>query len=136
MEYGNFGSQNDGRVPVFMHTFKLSEEVHQYLAALSMFTCEEKDIKSHGYFPCVDYPQLTEHHYYEGYFHSKPTSKKVQSLHPRKGHEYEKPAAPLPLRAFFHSFRQINSEWINDLKAKLTKFAAQIRTEEKKITTP
>jgi len=136
IEYGNFFGQNDARIPVFLETFKLSEEVHQYLSSLPMFTCEEKDIQSHSYFPCVDYPQLTDHKYYEGYFHSKPTSKPVQSLHPRKGHEYLKPAAPLPLRAYFHCFRQINSEWSNDLKNKLIKLAENIRAEGKKNTTP
>jgi len=137
MEYGNhFCAQNDERIPVFMQTFKLSEEVYQYLSSLPMFTCEEKDIQSHSYFPCVDYPQLTDHKYYEGYFHSQPTSKPVKSLHPRKGHEYLKPAAPLPLRAYFHCFRQINSEWSNDLKNKLIKLAENIRAEEKKLQPP
>jgi len=96
-----------------------------------MFTCDEKEIQSHGYFKCVDYPELTEHNYYEGYFHSKSTSKAVLSVHPRKGYEYQKIAAPLPLRAFYGSLRRINSDWINDLKTKLSKLAEQMAKQQK-----
>jgi len=118
---------------VCMQTFRLSEDVLQYLSALSMFNCDEKEIESHGYFKCVDYPELTKHIYYEGYFHSKPTSKTTLSVHPRKGHEYHKPAAPLPLRAFFEAFRKVNSEWINDLKSKLFKLVqGEIKKTEQK----
>jgi hypothetical protein len=54
----------------------------------------------------------------EGYFHAEPQAGSLTSLHPRKGRNFEKPAAPLRLRAFLAAVRSVNSGWIARLAAK------------------
>lgn len=62
----------------------------------------------------VDYPNIPDHYYAEGYCTATPSAKPTPSLNPRTGSEMMKNAAPLPLRAFFHSFRKLNANWINE----------------------
>ena len=62
----------------------------------------------------VDHPTLPDHIYYEGYFHALPTSKPALSLNPRSGMDFEKPAAPLRLRAFVEAVRRLNDSWIRE----------------------
>lgn len=73
-----------------------------------IFTCSGDKLLELGFARCVDYPQLREHVYYEGYFHSLRQSQAVQSLNPRRGYPFDKPAAPVQLRAFYTAFRETN----------------------------
>lgn len=63
----------------------------------------------------VDHPDLPEHHYLEGYFHTLPTMDDVLSANPRSGHGMQKPAASARLRAFGEALRQVNSPLLEEL---------------------
>lgn len=74
------------------------------------FDVPEDQMLQRGFQPCVDYPQLKQHIYYEGYFHSRARNYAVPSLNARNGRDYAKPPAPVPLRAFFAVFREVNKD--------------------------
>lgn len=108
------------RAPVVMVRYKLSSEVHNRFLAAPMFSSSQSELESFLLQKAIDYPKSKDTHtYYEGYFHSMPTSDALVSRNPRSGHEFQKPAAGDFIRGFYHSFRNLNSPFFTDLKEKL-----------------
>ena len=103
--------------PVAMHRVRLSDELLQYLLLDGIHTCAPSALGGRGFDACVDYPHILGHAYWEGYYHASLHSGAVTSVHPRKGRDFEKPAAPLRLRAFLAAVRSVNSEWFEQLAA-------------------
>lgn len=65
-------------------------------------------------FDHIKYSKQPNHKYYEGYFHAlSTTSGPFVSINPRSGLDFDKPAAPVRLRAFVEAFRRVNDAWIH-----------------------
>ncbi|PRP89019.1 hypothetical protein PROFUN_02297 [Planoprotostelium fungivorum] len=95
--------------PLAMDVTKFSPELQDYLFNQSLFQCKTKEeYISRGFYSCVDYPELPDHVYYEGYFHSQTTNSAVSSINPRDGSPFQKPAAPSSIRGFCIAFRDKN----------------------------
>jgi hypothetical protein len=82
------------------------------------------DSLSHGFVRASDNPRNHGHIYFEGYAHAHfPTlagaSTPCNSMNPRTGRDYEKPAAPAPLLAFFEATRRVNAELLADIAKRL-----------------
>lgn len=103
--------------PVAMQRLRVSDELVQYLLLDNMQSCTELAMGRRGFDACVDYPDIEGHTYWEGYFHSESQAGSVTSVHPRKGCNFEKPAAPWRLRAFLGAVRAVNSGWLERLGA-------------------
>ena len=76
-----------------------------------------------GFVKCIDYPQLPDHVYYEGYFHSCPSDGVVPSLNPRSGQTIDKQAAPNIIRAFFIAFKTKNFDALTSMKQEVKKLS-------------
>lgn len=100
-----------------LQRFQLEPELLKYLQNASIFQLPEAELESNGFKACIDYPTQPKHKYYEGYFHSLPQSTPKHSLNPRHFVPFDKPAAPMELRAFYTAFREINN--FDSLKDKL-----------------
>ncbi len=100
------------RFPVAFKASSLSPELLAYLQECSIFTCPEADLCTSGFESCCDHPRIPGHTYYEGYFHGLHTPTPMTSLNPRFGALFDKPAAPVPLRAFAQALRKCNASWI------------------------
>ena len=108
---------SDHRPEVGFSRYSLSPELLAWLLEADVFQCDEERLleKYQSCLKCIDYPHIPEHHYIEGYFHGLETSQSFQSLNPRTGHGFAKPAAPTRLRAFLTTFRQQNHNWLQPL---------------------
>lgn len=95
----------------------------QYLQAGCPFLLAEEgaweDPEQFGFKQCVDYPQLSHHVYYEGYFHAARSNDPIASINPRTGVEFPKPAATPRLRAFFLAFKEKNRLRFENLIAEI-----------------
>ena len=94
----------------------ISDELLSHLQSnINFVSLEEKELESNGFTRCIDMPSIPNHIYYEGYFHGlSSTSGAVNSMNPRLGLNMMKPAAPISLRAFINSFKELNKIWINN----------------------
>ena len=103
---------------------KLSPELLAWMLEEEVLSAEPQRLLQLGFDACVDYPQLPDHHYYEGYFHARGGGRPGDSgfdaslpakgsLHPRTGRCFDKPAAPPRLRAFIEAFRRVNQPWLD-----------------------
>ncbi|KAK3251400.1 hypothetical protein CYMTET_39265 [Cymbomonas tetramitiformis] len=96
----------------------LSDELLQYLSSdkHGVFQTAESKLESKKFCfkKCIDHPEIPGHRYYEGYWHaSNKTGAVLESYNPRTGALFEKPAAPIALRAFVEAFRRSNAGWIS-----------------------
>ena len=74
---------------------------------------DEAGLPAAGFVRCVDFPDIADHIYYEGYFHGlEATAMPVGSMNPRTGLGMAKPAAGPRLRAFLTAFRAVNQTWL------------------------
>ena len=93
---------------------EIRDDLLQYFQShIDFISFQEEELESNGFTKCVDQPKKPHHIYYEGYFHGMETSEHISSLNPRTGSDMMKPAAPLSLRAFIASFKDLNEKWIN-----------------------
>ena len=98
---------------------ELSPELLAWLLEEEVLSAEPSRLLQLGFDACVDYPALSEHHYYEGYYHARgggcpgdvdydpgfdASLPAKGSVHPRTGRNFDKPAAPPRLRAFVEAF--------------------------------
>lgn len=120
IEYGGMMA-NGKRPPLVMIRSNLSTSVHQLLLNQDLFKSNEEDLPTlHKLYKAVDYVRAKDtHFYYEGYFHSLLTSDPILSRNPRSGQEFQKPAAPLVIRAFFESLRRLNKDTFSTLQQRL-----------------
>jgi hypothetical protein len=111
--YGN--TFQVSHAPCFVYRTMLDQDVLQYLQI--PFLKDLDQLKEIGFEQHVDSKNVIGHTYYEGYFHVHRDSgiKSFQSMHPRHGHDYEKPAAPEEYRNFFAALWNVNREWIENL---------------------
>lgn len=100
-----------------LHRFELEPELLKYIQGASIFTLPETKLEDNGFKAAIDYPTEPNHKYYEGYFHSLPQDEPIHSLNPRYFSSFDKPAAPVELRAFYTAFRKVND--FSSLKAQL-----------------
>ena len=107
----------DGPVAVARHS--LSADLLEYLCSSDQFVCHEEALSKLGFDKCVDYPHVPEHRYWEGYFHGLARTGSIDTIHPRKGHMFSKPAAPLPLsqNGFTHAEHSGSDDAINTVPA-------------------
>eukprot|EP00455_Lapot_gusevi_P027167 TRINITY_DN2873_c0_g1_i2.p1 TRINITY_DN2873_c0_g1~~TRINITY_DN2873_c0_g1_i2.p1 ORF type:complete len:351 (-),score=36.04 TRINITY_DN2873_c0_g1_i2:42-1094(-) len=125
--YGSPDLKTDpkARARVAIAATQLDPELHAFLQQLPIFNLPEAELTSSGFSRCVDYPELPQHVYYEGYFHSYPASGPGPyfSFNPRNGLDFEKPAAPVELRAFYAAIRQVNQPLLQDIVSNLEQLA-------------
>lgn len=107
----------------------LETSLLESLAELPLF--QETDPTAVGFAKCVDYPHISEHIYFEGYFHAAKGSNSVPSLNPRSGQQFDKPAAPPLLRAFFLAVKKKNAAFFTQLAETLSQMEASDSIEGK-----
>mmetsp|Transcript_16699 Transcript_16699/g.27571 ORF Transcript_16699/g.27571 Transcript_16699/m.27571 type:complete len:332 (+) Transcript_16699:48-1043(+) len=101
---------------------KIEDNVLEFLQNDELFRLDERGLRLSKFFEkCVDNPKLKDHYYYEGYFHGLEEGNAIVSLHPRKGINFSKPAAPERLRAFIVAMREKNKGWAEKLSTRLQK---------------
>jgi hypothetical protein len=115
-----YGKSMIGPVPLHFEQLTMDDDLLSFLQAINLFTAQESVLESIGYDSCVDYPDVPSHIYYEAYFHTLPVSKIINSLHARKGMDFDKPQAPLEFVAFCEALRRINSSWLELTKKRLS----------------
>eukprot|EP01084_Bolivina_argentea_P182936 315743_1 len=94
---------------------QISDQLLHHLQNTSYFMSMPQDkLTDNGFIRAIDYKEVPNHIYYEGYFHALHTSDAIPSLNPRFGKSMMKPAAPLSLRAFIILFKQLNKIWIKN----------------------
>jgi len=124
-----YGHSKYGGLPVEFVQSSLEDELLKFLQEDSIFATEEEDaLTTLGYDKAVDYPDVEQHKYYEGYFYARPcgdngdfTDAPLQSMHPRYGYDFPKPSAPLRLASFIEALRRVNAQWTEYVKAELSK---------------
>jgi hypothetical protein len=122
------------KLPVtFLHAH-LDSNVLELLQVMPILSLSEEemgsgiDSLSHGFVRASDNPRNHGHIYFEGYAHAHfPTgaSTPCNSMNPRTGRDYDKPAAPGPLLAFFEATRRANAELLADAAKRLDRVAGQ-----------
>jgi len=101
---------------------KIGDNVLEFIQNDEIFRLDERSLQSSKFFDkCIDNPKLKNHHYYEGYFHGLEEADDIVSMHPRKGINFSKPAAPERLRAFIVAMREKNKCWTEKLATRLQK---------------
>lgn len=105
-----------GPVQVGVQRMQLTEELRRYLMNDPSMLADQSCLEQRGFEKCVDHPDVPGHAYYEGCFHCLPGESSVEAVHPRWGHDYQKPAAPLRFRAFAESVRRANADVITCMK--------------------
>lgn len=114
------GTKQMKRTLVVMIRSQISKNIHQRFLDLPIFNCSLDELESQLMNKAVDYPRSKNtHFYYEGYFHSFNTSSPIFSRNPRSGKEFDKPAAPPFIRAFFEAYRQVNEQTFTGIKERL-----------------
>lgn len=78
-----FGKSVFGALPVHFIQDSLDEDLLLFLQEDPFFQTPEDKLESIGYSKAIDYPELTNHFYYEGYFHSRPNPQHFHSMHSR-----------------------------------------------------
>jgi hypothetical protein len=101
--------------PVAMQRMCMSDALLEYLFADEIFACDESRLGDCGFVSCCDHPRVPGHKYWEGYFHGRPEHRPFRSINPRKGNTFDKPAAPLRLRAFLAACRSANASWLEQV---------------------
>jgi len=115
-----WGDAHGQAVPVGKCEAKIPPDLLRYLMSDPLFEATQEELEQRVDFSrCVDYPDIPEHIYYEGYFHGLRTASAQWSLNPRKGYEFHKPAASLKLRAFLEALRLCNKEWLQRMAESL-----------------
>eukprot|EP00808_Paulinella_micropora_P000021 g53676.t1 len=108
------------RAAVAINQMQVAKDVLQYLQELSIFQAPEEELENRfNVARCVDHPNDPEHVYYEGYYHSLPSSRPFYCMNARWGEDEYRPAAPVRLRAFYESLRRLNQAWISALSEEL-----------------
>ncbi len=116
------------KLPItFLHA-QLDSDVLELLQSMPIMSLTEEemgsgiDTLSHGFVRASDNPRNHGHMYFEGYAHAHfPTGASAPciSMNPRTGRDYEKPAAPAPLVAFFEAMRRANAQLLADIAKRL-----------------
>jgi hypothetical protein len=118
-----YGLGNYGSLPVSFQQYYLTNDILEYLQADPLFSDllqgDQDRLTALGYNKSVDYPERSDHIYYEGYFHSLPTFQTYETVHPRYGVTHDKQPASLRLTSFYESLRRKNSGWTDKLKESL-----------------
>jgi hypothetical protein len=122
------------KLPItFLHAH-LDSNVLELLQVMPILSLSEEemgsgiDSLSHGFVRASDNPRNHGHIYFEGYAHAHfPTgaSTPCNSMNPRTGRDYDKPAAPAPLLAFFEATRWANAELLADAAKRLDRVSGQ-----------
>ena len=109
----------------FLHA-QLDSDVLELLQFMPILSLSEEEMSidsiSHGFVRASDNPRNPGHIYFEGYAHAHfPTgaSTPCNSMNPRTGCDYAKPAAPAPLLAFFEAMRRANAPLLADIAKRL-----------------
>jgi len=102
------GLSGKDRYKFHLQRFQMDDELLQYIQRASVFNLPEDKLESNGFKKEIDYPTKLNHNYYLGYFHSLPKEGPQYSLNPRIFEPFDKPAAPIELRAFYTAFREVN----------------------------
>lgn len=95
----------------------LAPDLHDYMLAEDVFNVAESKLTGLGFVRIDDDDEFAGHTYYEGYFHGMATPHPILSLDPRTGHDMEKLAAPLRIRAFCEALRRINRAALSNIAA-------------------
>ena len=77
------GKKNERTTEISIHTGRFSKELLQYLQSVMIFNLPEDKLTDHGFFGGSDYPFLTNHYAYEGYFHAYNHTEPITSMNPR-----------------------------------------------------
>jgi len=101
-----YGKNNFASCVLFRQMDK--DLIEYFLKQVKIFNCSADELVKLGFKACVDHPQLPDHIYYEGYFHSYNTDEPIESINPRNTRTFNKPAAPKLLRSFYIAFRDKN----------------------------
>lgn len=123
VEYGSPLNANN-RTPVVMIRASLDPSLHSRFLQYSLFSCNESELKS---FDGLENRVKIPVYIYEGYFHSLATKERIFSRNPNPtiAVDFMKPPAGSFIRAFYESFRRINSIIFNQLKQELKENAMQ-----------
>jgi len=101
------------RMPIAIRPANISPELLTYLQSADIFTCLESELVDKGFEGCESRRAPPSGHYHhEAFFHGLETPYPVESMSPRTAIDFEKPAAPIELRAFAVALREMNSDWI------------------------
>jgi hypothetical protein len=96
------------RTPLVMIPMKLNDSLHHHLLKDPMFSCNQSDLDTMSSLDRRVHPPV---YIYEGYFHSMSANLPIYSRNPNPliGVDFMKPPAADYLRAFYTTFRQVNS---------------------------
>jgi len=101
-------------VSVAMRSSMMSADVVNALHACFNQSFEELSVST-KFRRNVDHPEVPDHIYFEGVFHTLTTTKSIIAMHPRFGRDHEKPSAPHALRGFAIAFRKLNASWLSEI---------------------
>jgi hypothetical protein len=114
------------KLPITFLNAQLDADVLDLLQAMPIMSLSEAEMSSecesvsHGFVRASDNPRNFGHTYFEGYAHAHyPTCAPCNSMNPRTGSDYEKPAAPPALLAFFEATRRVNAELLVGIAVRL-----------------
>ena len=77
------GMKNERTTEISIHTGRFSKELLEYLQSAKIFNLPETQLTINGFFGGSDYPFLTNHYAYEGYFHAYNHTNSITSMNPR-----------------------------------------------------
>lgn len=115
------GLSRFGALPINFIQQSLNSDLLLFLQSDPFFQTPQQNLTEAGYSKAVDYPDLKDHIYYEGYYHGRTTCAPYNSLHPRYGYDFDKPPASLRLTSFIEALRRVNALWTEDMKSALKK---------------
>lgn len=78
-----YGKSVFGALPIHFIQDSLDDDLLLFLQSDPFFLTPEDKLESIGYSKAIDYPELTNHFYYEGYFHSRPCPAPFHSMNAR-----------------------------------------------------
>lgn len=116
-----YGKSVFGALPIHFIHHSLDDDLLLFLQSDPFFLTPEDKLESIGYSKAIDYPELTNHFYYEGYFHSRPSPAPFHSMNARYGYDFDKPSGPLRLTAFLETLRRVNASWTDHMISELSK---------------
>mmetsp|Transcript_12925 Transcript_12925/g.21115 ORF Transcript_12925/g.21115 Transcript_12925/m.21115 type:complete len:380 (+) Transcript_12925:122-1261(+) len=109
------GLSRFGALPINFIQHTLDSDLLSFLQSDPFFQTPEENLTKVGYSQAIDYPDLTGHIYYEGYYHGRATYAPYNSVHPRYGFDFDKPPASLRLTSFIEALRRVNSSWTDEM---------------------
>jgi hypothetical protein len=115
------------KLPITFLRAQLDSDVVEHLQIMPIMSLSEADMSSSsqsvslGFVRASDNPRNYGHIYFEGYAHAHYATgaAPAHSMNPRTGTNYEKPAAPPTLLAFFEAMRRVNAKLLTDTARRL-----------------